>query len=91
MSGPDYFDHNGMPCGLDTWMSQMSNRLALKTQVGMAEVSTVYIGLGHLCETMIFFKPGAQIVEVGRWSSIEEAGAAHALSVVRLLGYRSDA
>lgn len=98
MSGHYILDADGNPAVVDllTWADWYENadeaRRVARTQIGDADVSTVFLGLDHssgrgqplLFETMVF--GGEQNGWQTRYSTREEADAGHAAAVAWLEG-----
>jgi hypothetical protein len=93
-----YFDRQGEPISLERWCELMEDpnyKIVEQTDVGMAHVSTVWLGLNHqywpdgpirIFETMIF--GGHRDQEQWRYATEEAAREGHADTVESL---RSDA
>ena len=84
--------HKVVPCDLMTWTKWFgtSNRIVAKTSLGVAEVSTVFLGLDHRFgegeplwfETMVF--GGVLGDEQDHYTTWEEAEKGHAEMVARV-------
>jgi hypothetical protein len=97
----EYFNRNGEPIELSSWMLLHENdeyKIVVKDEVGSYIVSTVWLGLNHnwrpegpplIFETMVFKDGDWSGLEQRRYSTEEEAVQGHAamLNEVALLNF----
>jgi hypothetical protein len=94
----DYYDRQGRPIDVTKWtrlFEDADTKIVAKTQVGDAEVSTVWMGLDHgfgdgpplIFETLVFGGPLDD--EMERYSTEEQALAGHEDMVQRVRYARS--